>query len=518
MLNPDSFKLDIKQLRELWSSAPLAEFERAKWRILADYRLSLPPKERPFVTELSHIYASIARAETGSSVYTPPLLAGELFSRCPVRPGDRILDCAAGTGALAAPFVRAGHSVSLMDPDETALAIAGFELPGCELIQGDFLTAEGSWDIIIGNPPYEGHKTMTLEAKTLLRARFGEIMGNKADLHFAFFAKAHELLVPGGTLAFLVSRYWLEAESGQALRRFLLERFTIRYLHDWYGERPFGAGVDPILIVLTKGSPQRDYDIEVRREDAGDFTMPSTVFSPDIMKPLTPAEVRLRRIIESETAMTLAEAGSFHQGIITGFDKAFIMTREEARARGIEADLLVDWIKSTDLRGRREALQLVYADEAAGERAGFMTYIEQHRARLENRREVRLGRIQFYQLQWGRDRSLFQARRILFPYKAPRALFVPGQNLYHSADIYSYRTKLDETWLCRILNSPIYDAYIKTALKKLGRDLYEYYPHRLGAVRIPDPTRWPEADAFLDHLTRLVEGNDHGTTENQPVH
>ena len=517
MLNPDSFKLDIKRLRELWQSAPLTEFEREKWRILADYRLSLPAKERAGVTALSDIYRSLARAQTNSSVYTPPPLVEELFNRCPVRPGDRILDCAAGTGALAAPFVRAGHAVTLMDPDETALAIAGFELPEAQLMPGDFLSSAGTWEVIIGNPPYEGHKTMSLEAKALLRQRFGEIMGNKADLHFAFFSKAHELLVPGGTLAFLVSRYWLEAESGQALRRFLLDRFTVRYLHDWYGERPFGAGVDPVLIVLTKGPAAGDYQIPVHREDAGEFLMSSGVLTADSMKPLTPAEVRLRRIIEDETTLTLDEAGAFYQGIITGFDKAFIMTREEARARGIEAELLVDWIKSTDLRGRREDLQLVYADAAAGERPGFMAYIEQHRTRLEARREVRLGRIRFYQLQWGRDRSLFQTRRILFPYKAPRSLFVPGENLYHSADIHSYVTDLDETWLCRLLNSSIYDAYIKTALKKLGRDLYEYYPHRLGAVRIPDPTRWPSADDFLDHLTKLLEGNDHGSNEIQPI-
>ncbi len=37
-----------------------------------------------------------------------------------------------------------------------------------------------------------------------------------------------------------------------------------------------------------------------------------------------------------------------------------------------------------------------------------------------------------------------------------------------------------------ILNSKIYDFYFKTFAKKLGEDLYEYYPNNLMRLYIPN--------------------------------
>ncbi|MPN64195.1 hypothetical protein SDC9_211966 [bioreactor metagenome] len=37
-----------------------------------------------------------------------------------------------------------------------------------------------------------------------------------------------------------------------------------------------------------------------------------------------------------------------------------------------------------------------------------------------------------------------------------------------------------------ILNSNLYEFYFKTFAKKLGEDLYEYYPNNLMKLRIPN--------------------------------
>lgn len=503
MHSPDEFQLDIVRLRELFDKAPFSDYEAQKQVILEKWR----PRGRGASKRepsLSGLYASRVREKVNSSVYTPPELARLLFERTPWQATDSILDCSGGTGDLAAPFVQAGASVQLMDRDVTALAIAEMEHPGVRVCTGDFLEAAGRYDVIIGNPPYEGHKGMSPAEKERVKSLFPHVMGDKADLHFAFFAKAWELLPEGGILSLLVSRYWLEADSGQDLRRFVLNHFRILYLHDWYGSRPFGAGVDPILIVLAKGQAAVPYDIPVWREDVGEFVISSDALSSDSMKLLTRQERIMRRILEQECAMTLGQAGEFYQGIITGFDKAFVLTPKEAAAWRIEDELLVDWIKSTDLRGIRRINRLIYADAAAGDCPNFMRYIEQHRERLSGRREVKKGMIRFYQLQWGRDRALFESRRVLFPYKGAGSLFVPSQNVFHSADIYSYRTEIDLEWLCRLLNSPLYDAYIKTELKKLGGELYEYYPHRLKRICIPDPVNVPDPDQFIAHIQQRL--------------
>lgn len=519
MPSSDSFKQDILKLRELFDAAPLLQFEEEKKAILKRWTRKLPNRKKQGITELSDVYTQLVKETSGSSIYTPVELVEELFEKTPWNQTQDILDCSGGTGNIARPFAQAGGRVTLMDTDETALVIAQIELEGIRTSSEDFLKAQGQWDLIIGNPPWEGHRTMTLAQKEALRQQFPDIMGNKADLHFAFFAKAHELLKEEGVLSFFVARYWLEAESAKALREFILNHFTILYLHDWYGKRPFGAGVDPILIILQKNVSQKPYSIPVIREDVGEFIINSSDLSCDSMKLLTQEELKLSRLIKKTSAMTLGEAGTFYQGIITGFDKAFIMTTKEAQERGIEEELLVDWIKSSDLRKLTDPShsnqlltdkRLVYADAKAKEFNGFMAYIKKHRERLESRREVKSGARAFYQLQWGRERNLFESKRILFPYKAPASLFVPAEKLYHSADVYSYVTDLDKDWLCELLNSPIYDRYIKTELKKLGGSLYEYYPHRLKQIQIPDPNQYPDVEGYLQMIEHKLAGNSSG--------
>lgn len=478
--------------------APFADCKKAGCEVLSKHRAGLTKGWQNKIASLSDLYALVAREAASSSVYTPPDLAKELYVHTPRFAGDHILDCSAGTGNLSAPFLKAGCDVTLMDTDPYALTIAALEQGPCPCRQEDFLTSSGEWDIIIGNPPYAGQKSMNQEEKAALRRAFPAVMGNKADLHYAFFAKAHSLLKDGGILSFLVSRYWLEAESARELRRFILSSFRLLYLHDWYGERPFGAGVDPLLIVLRKEETAQDYEIAVRREDAGAFHLCISHISEDSMKLLTRPERALRDVFDRYAALTLGEAGDFSQGIITGCDEAFITTVQKAKEKGIEADLLVPWFKSADLKTGSSDKKLIYADEQSGEYPGFMHYIEPYREKLSQRREVRLGRRAFHELQWGRQKNIFEARRLLFPYKGSASLFVTREGIFHSADVYSYTSDLSLDWLALLLNSPLYDLYIKTGLKKLGRDLYEYYPHRLRHVRIPDPARYPDPEVFLE--------------------
>jgi adenine-specific DNA-methyltransferase len=42
-------------------------------------------------------------------------------------------------------------------------------------------------------------------------------------------------------------------------------------------------------------------------------------------------------------------------------------------------------------------------------------------------------------------------------------------------------------YLLGLLNSSIYEFYIKSMAKKLGDDLYDYYPNKIMTLRIPEP-------------------------------
>lgn len=41
-------------------------------------------------------------------------------------------------------------------------------------------------------------------------------------------------------------------------------------------------------------------------------------------------------------------------------------------------------------------------------------------------------------------------------------------------------------YICGVLNSRIYEFYIKSMAKKLGDNMYEYYPNKIMRIKIPE--------------------------------
>jgi adenine-specific DNA-methyltransferase len=62
--------------------------------------------------------------------------------------------------------------------------------------------------------------------------------------------------------------------------------------------------------------------------------------------------------------------------------------------------------------------------------------------------------------------------------------------------------------LLKILNSPLYEFYFKTFGKKLGENLYEYYPNNLMKLSIPviDFCEKYDAESYLYKFFGLTEG------------
>ncbi|MDP4090668.1 MAG: TaqI-like C-terminal specificity domain-containing protein, partial [Bacillota bacterium] len=188
---------------------------------------------------------------------------------------------------------------------------------------------------------------------------------------------------------------------------------------------------------------------------------------------------------------------SSYQGIITGCDKAFIVSRNIIEEYDIEGRILRPWIKSSSIKREgvevRDELFLIYSNliEDEEEYPNAIRFIGKFRERLEQRRECRSGKRKWYELQWGREPSIFEGRKIIFPYKCNRNTFAIDGGSYFSADVYSLVIKdniymdLDYEFLQLVLNSALYEFYFKCFAKKLGGRLFEYYPNNLNRLRIP---------------------------------
>lgn len=118
-----------------------------------------------------------------------------------------------------------------------------------------------------------------------------------------------------------------------------------------------------------------------------------------------------------------------------------------------------------------------------------MKHIGRLKHKLMERRECKRGVRKWYELQWGRKREIFDGEKIIFPYKSSSNRFALDKGNYFSADVYALvlRENVPFTYkyLISLLNSKVYQFYFQSFAKKLGDDLYEYYPNNLLKLCIP---------------------------------
>ncbi|WP_335212969.1 BREX-6 system adenine-specific DNA-methyltransferase PglX [Nostoc sp.] len=109
--------------------------------------------------------------------------------------------------------------------DDLGLRLRGEQLAaGIRFIR---IVRENSYDLVIGNPPYQGTSKM---------ADAGYITKNypkgKADLYTAFLERGLQLVRVGGLSALLTMRNWMFIQQFTQIREYLLENFDLRTLGD----------------------------------------------------------------------------------------------------------------------------------------------------------------------------------------------------------------------------------------------------------------------------------------------
>ena len=193
----------------------------------------------------------------------------------------------------------------------------------------------------------------------------------------------------------------------------------------------------------------------------------------------------------------LYEIAESSQGVITGCDKAFILKNNDNRLKNITPKLLKDLAKSRDIEKYvipKVNHKMIYSNDIKcedDEKYIFENCINPYKEKLENRRECLKCIRKWYELQWGREKSVFERTKVMYPYKSRENKFaVDYDNLYSSADVYSfylkdeYKEEFSYEYIVALLNSSIYDKYYKINAKKMSRGIYDYYPNKVMKMKI----------------------------------
>lgn len=372
---------------------------------------------------------------------------------------------------------------------------------------------EIKFNLVIGNPPYIGHKKIGKEYRSFLVQRYDDIYSDKADLSYCFFRRGYELLKESGKLILITSRYFQEALYAKDLRSFIKTKMTIDTIVDFYGAKVFkGIGISPTIIKCIKRKSEKNSihiyrlkendsykQISLSNEDKhvfDTFKMSQSILEDDGWILVNDEERKVFKKIEQQGQYLLEQICSCNQGIITGCDKAFIVDKETIAKKNLETDVIKPWIKNSDIYSysiRETDKFIIYTDliKDISQYPNIVNHITPYEDKLNKRRECLKGIRKWYELQWGRNLNVFEVPKIVFPFKSKRNKFaIDYNNTLGSADVYiinikdEYKEELSLEYLVAFLNSSIFEYYFKTVAKKLGEDLYEYYPNKIMKLKV----------------------------------
>lgn len=258
------------------------------------------------------------------------------------------------------------------------------------LVLGDFFeqSAESTFDVVLGNPPYVRYQAFTGDSRARgmeAAERQGVRLSRLANAWAAFVVHSAAFLRPGGRLALVLPAALLTVNYAGPVRTFLTRRFgRVRLI--LFEELVFPGVLEEVVLLLAEGvGPAPGLEI-VRARDARDLSGPSarpavTVVLGEKQDKWTSALLdgdtvdAYREANEGLRFVTLGDWGHIELGIVSGNNKYFALTRHDVAALGLQpSDLLrVSPAGSRHLRGVELSSRFLETMTSEG-RATYMFY------------------------------------------------------------------------------------------------------------------------------------------------
>lgn len=402
------------------------------------------------------------------------------------------------------------------------------------------------FDYIVGNPPYIGQKLLDNEYKKMLLKEYYKVYKGKSDLYFCFYQKIIDLLKSGGIGSVITPRYFLESPSGLDVRNYINENVCMDEIVDFSGTNIFkNIGVSSCIFTFRKKDKENNYinifklideDINISEDKNLEYYLESTCFENFKLKQsnlssewviVNEDDKKFYDSINLKCSYTLDDICKSFQGIITGCDKAFVIKNDNKDLKNINANLLKPWVKNKNIYKyivKESNFKLIYSDDIDDEDKydfELKNYIGKYEGKLLSRRECIRNIRKWYELQWGRDKSLFERNKIMYPYKSMENRFaIDYENRYCSADVYSffikdeYLNEFSYEYLVGILNTDIYDKYFKITAKKMSKKIYDYYPNKVMKIKIFKDYNYIKIEALSKEIINLLNKKDKNENDN----
>lgn len=216
---------------------------------------------------------------------------------------------------------------------------------------GDFFEQDptGSYDAVVGNPPYVRYQDFSGAARALSRAaalRAGVGLTNLASSWAAFTVHAALFLRPGGRMGLVLPAELLSVNYAAEVRRFLLGSFA-RVDLVLFTERVFPGVQEEVLLLLADGyqGGPTDHASIYQAQNAGDLAAiaaartwrpqrPEEKWTPSLLS--SDALAAYTHLLSSGGFTVLQTWGETTLGMVTGNNKFFALSPAKVAALGLQ--------------------------------------------------------------------------------------------------------------------------------------------------------------------------------------
>ncbi|WP_289293832.1 Eco57I restriction-modification methylase domain-containing protein [Romboutsia ilealis] len=400
------------------------------------------------------------------------------------------------------------------------------------------------FDYIIGNPPYIGHKNLDSDYKKYILKEYKQVYKGKADLYFCFYKKIIDNLKDDGVCSIITPRYFLESPSAKDLRDYIDKNINIIEIIDFLGCEVFkDIGISSCISTLKKEKKSQSTNIlRIKNQeiDINQFHSIEELIEYNNFEKLQLYRNKLNKEwliikeddkifydkIESYCKYSLEDICTSFQGIITGCDKAFVIDKNDKKINLIDDKFLKSWVKNKEIQKyiiEDNRYKLIYSNDIKNESDNpiiINDFIGKYKERLLNRRECKKNLRLWYELQWGREKTSFERKKIMYPYKSFENRFaIDENNSFSSADVYSFYIKKEYEgifsyeYLVGILNSEVYNKYFKINAKKISKNVYDYYPNKVMKIKIFKDSNYTNIEKLSKKILHRLKNGENNISD-----
>lgn len=378
------------------------------------------------------------------------------------------------------------------------------------------------FDIVIANPPYIEFKKLGSEAKKTI-SHYVSAKG-KYDIYVVFIEFASKVLKTNGVLTLINPTTFMQKDFGQEIRKHIKNNLKIVCILDFNDFQVFSDVTNYTGVFIFQKIVKTDYGFDYHRYsnsktkidyqefaqslgktssmnfkkyirvDSSDLENPRWIFRENNLG-------MLLKKIEEDTLTLRKISESIFQGIASGKDEVFYISKNEIERESLEEEILRPLIKGKDIKAyllNWSGTYVIYPykeDSSAIEEnqlkmlyPGVYKYFLKNKSKLAGREYFENSTKLWYELWNQRQYSNFKKLRIVVPEISDNNKFALTDKFFGNTKTYHIVLKENSRenyqYVLGILNSKLIDFYYKNISTPHAGGFFAYKTQFLNDIPI----------------------------------